>query len=95
MSVFQDNSTGQATGASPSTPNVFQSYFNDASTSDITVKAGEVKIHAHKIALIAHSALFRAMFQVKPLSNCLATHRSMSDDDISCSLARKRTQLRR
>lgn len=36
------------------------------------MKAGEVKIHAHKIVLIAHSALFRGMFQVIPVSNGLA-----------------------
>ena len=53
-------------------PNVFQSHFN-ASTSVIIVKTGEVKIYAHKIVLIAHSALFRGMFQVIPLGNCSAT----------------------
>ncbi|DBB14603.1 TPA: RCC1 and BTB domain-containing protein 1 [Trebouxia sp. C0006] len=57
------NSTRQATGAFPSMPNVFQLHFNDASTSDIILQTGEVKIHAHKIVLIAHSALFRGMFQ--------------------------------
>ena len=54
-------------------PNVFQLHFNDASTSDIILQTGEVKIHAHKIVLIAHSALFRGMFQVIPLGNCSAT----------------------
>ncbi|DBA92437.1 TPA: protein modification by small protein conjugation [Trebouxia sp. C0004] len=44
-------------------PNVFQLHFDDASTSEIIVKAGEVKIHAHRIVSIAHSALFRAMLQ--------------------------------
>ncbi|KAL0019763.1 hypothetical protein WJX79_003398 [Trebouxia sp. C0005] len=61
--IAADDNTRQATGASPSISNVFQSHFDDASTSDIIVKAGEVKIHAHKIVLIAHSALFRAIFQ--------------------------------
>lgn len=49
---------------------VFETHFNDASTSDITVKTGETKIHAHKIILIAQSAVFKAMFQVKsPVSH--------------------------
>ena len=57
---------------------VFQLHLDDASTSDVIVKAGEVKIHAHKIILIAHLALFRAMFQVNTLGNCSATITSSS-----------------
>lgn len=43
---------------------LFAPYFDDSSTSDIVVKAGETRIHAHKIVLAAHSTLFKAMFQV-------------------------------
>lgn len=41
----------------------FGPFFDDASLSDIVVKAGEAKIHAHKIVLSAHSSTFKAMFQ--------------------------------
>lgn len=71
---LQDHSRhrGQAAFPSPSMSDVFETHFDDASTCDITVKAGEIKIHAHKIVLIAQSALFRAMFQVKKaLCQCL------------------------
>ena len=43
---------------------VFETHFDDASTCDVIVKPGATKIHAHKIVLIAQSAMFRAMFQV-------------------------------
>ena len=65
---LQDDSrlNGQVAIPSPSMSAVFVSLFDEAaSTRDIIVKAGEVKIHAHKIVLIAQSALFRAMFQVR------------------------------
>ena len=42
----------------------FGPFFDDASLSDIVVKAGEAKIHAHKNVLSAHSSTFKAMFQV-------------------------------
>ena len=47
---------------------VFKSYFNDAATCDVTVIADDIKISAHKVVLVAQSALFRAMFQVRPTS---------------------------
>lgn len=59
---------------------VFETHFNDASTCDITVKAGAIKIHAHKIVLIAQSALFRAMFQYRKLYVMLA-----ADAMIACA----------
>ncbi len=46
------------------TASPFGPFFDDASTSDIVVMAGEAEIHAHKIVLSAHSSLFKAMFQV-------------------------------
>lgn len=55
---------GQAAFPSPSMSEVFETHFDDASTCDVTVKGGATKIHAHKIVLIAQSAMFRAMFQV-------------------------------
>lgn len=54
---------------------MFKSHFDDASTCDITVRAGEVKFCAHKIVLIAQSALFRAMFQVREPSYCICKTR--------------------
>ena len=64
---LQDHSKikGHTAFPGPSVSDVFMSHFDDAATCDITVTAGEVKICAHKIVLIAHSALFRGMFQVR------------------------------
>jgi len=45
-------------------PSLFGPFFDNFQTSDIVVKAGEAKIHAHKVVLSAHSSLFKAMFQV-------------------------------
>ena len=42
----------------------FGPFFDDPSTSDIVVMAGEAKIHAHKIILSAQSTFFKGMFQV-------------------------------
>lgn len=42
----------------------FASSFDDETTSDIVLKAGETRVHAHKAILSAQSALFKAMFQV-------------------------------
>ena len=42
----------------------FGPFYDDPSTSDIVVMAGEAKIHSHKMFLSAHSSLFKAMFQV-------------------------------
>lgn len=64
---LQDHGKAQAALPSPCLSDTFQSYFGDASTSDVIVKAGEVKLHCHKIILIAQSALFRAMFQVRQM----------------------------
>ncbi|DBA72901.1 TPA: Galactose oxidase, central domain, variant 2 [Trebouxia sp. C0005] len=41
----------------------FGPFFDDPSTSDIVVMAGEAKIHAHKIILSAQSTFFKGMFQ--------------------------------
>ncbi|KAA6422451.1 MAG: hypothetical protein FRX49_07626 [Trebouxia sp. A1-2] len=48
-------------------PSLFGPFFDNCSTSDIVIKAGEATIHAHKIVLSVHSSLFRAMFQVDKL----------------------------
>ncbi|KAA6422509.1 MAG: hypothetical protein FRX49_07684 [Trebouxia sp. A1-2] len=45
----------------------FGPFFDDPSTSDIVVMAGEAKIHAHKIILSAQSTFFKGMFQVDKL----------------------------
>ena len=56
------------------TASLFAPYFDDPSTSDIVVKAGETKVHAHKIVLTAHSAFLKAMFQVFTRCQLLACH---------------------
>lgn len=50
----------------------FGSFFDDSTTSDIVVMAGEANIHPHKIVLSAQSSLFKAMFQV--MVNMLHLH---------------------
>lgn len=57
---------------------LFAPYFDDPSSSDIVVKAGETRLHAHKIVLTAHSALFKAMFQV--LHSCLFITQARSSE---------------
>jgi len=37
--------------------------YEDDQMSDVTIKAGDTVIHAHKVVLAAHSASFKAMFQ--------------------------------
>jgi len=44
----------------------FVSMYDCATFSDIILKAGSTRIHAHKVILAPQSASFQAMFQVSP-----------------------------
>ena len=46
----------------------FNEHYNDASLSDVILKAGDCQVHAHKIVLAVQSPLFKAMFQVQLLA---------------------------
>ncbi|KAL0050731.1 hypothetical protein WJX82_005996 [Trebouxia sp. C0006] len=41
----------------------FNEHYNDAALSDVTLKAGDCQVHAHRIVLAARSPWFKAMFQ--------------------------------
>ena len=43
---------------------LFEAAYNDASFSDVVIKAGKLSLNAHKVVLAAHSATFKAMCQV-------------------------------
>ncbi len=49
----------------------FGPFYDDPSTSDIVVMAGEAKIHAHKMFLSKHSSLFKALFAQKLLAGIM------------------------
>ncbi len=73
----------------------FIEHYNDASLSDVILKAGDCHVHAHKIVLAAQSPSFKAMFQVQLLvliachaislllyvSTCLSRHDSDVGDE--------------
>lgn len=46
----------------------FNEHYNDAALSDVTLKAGDCQVHAHRIVLAAQSPWFKAMFQVQLLA---------------------------
>ena len=39
--------------------------YNDPILSDVVLKAGETRIHAHRVVLSSHSPSFKAMFLVR------------------------------
>ncbi len=43
----------------------FADLYNNTLLSDVTLKAGDCQVHAHKIILAAQSPSFKAMFQVQ------------------------------
>ncbi len=52
----------------------FTEHYNDTSLSDVILKAGDCRVHAHKVIVAAQSPSFKAMFQVQLWSetNCNA-----------------------
>ena len=65
----KDQQTNSLPSLNRSLNHSFIDYYNDASLSDVILKAGDCQVHAHKIILAAQSSSFKAMFQVQPWSD--------------------------